>query len=252
MSEMTNNSFDGKVLTLKDLWSILIQRLWIIGLAAVVSVAVTFVFVKAMVPTMYSSTATLYILRQEDDGASSTDFSLALNVVNDCDYLLKSHAVLDEVMGNVGLDMDYETLYNSISTSNPDDTRILEVTVMAESPEMAKMIVDELCVVGPEQIASAMGFQQVNLYEYGRLETKPANSIGIGEYLLVAIIAGVLTYAVFLFIFLVDDRLHSAEEIERQLGLSVLGEIPNANETRKYGRYGYGMVNRKGTRKEEA
>ena len=82
----------------------------------------------------YASTATLYILRQADGATASdasSDFSLALKVVNDCTYLLKSHTVLDEVISSLNLDMEYEDLYDCVSTSNPEDTRILEVTVKA-------------------------------------------------------------------------------------------------------------------------
>ena len=51
--------------------------------------------------------------------------------------------------------------------SNPEDTRILEVTVKADSPKMAKAIVDRICTIGAARIEDAMGFQQVNVYELG-------------------------------------------------------------------------------------
>lgn len=244
MNEMMNDPVETRVVTIKDLWTIFVKRMWVIVLVAVLSVILTFLFVKITVDPQYSSTATLYILRQENAEASSSDFSLALNVVNDCDYLLKSHSVLDEVINELGLDMSYEELYNSISTSNPEDTRILKVTVTTDSPEKAKQIVDKLCQIGPEKITEAMGFQQVNLYEYGVLDRIPVNGFGLSGYVLVAMIAAVLTYAVFLFLFLVDDRIHSAEDIERRLGLSILGEIPDCNAPKKgdhYKYYRYGM-----------
>ena len=239
MNEEMSNPMDCKVVTITDLWTIFVQRLWIMVLVSVVSVILAFAFIKLTVAPEYSSTATLYILRQEDEEISSTDFSLALNVVNDCDYLLKSHSVLDEVIQSLELDISYDDLYDSISTANPDETRILEVTAIADTPEKAKQIVDKLCQIGPEKIKEAMGFQQVNLYEYGMIDEQPSNSFGLGGYMLVAIIAAVITYAVFLFMFLVDDIIRSKEDIERQLGLSILGEIPDADSTKKGGYYGY-------------
>ena len=166
--ETANNRSNVRVVTLRDLWSIFIRRLWIMVLVAAVAVAILFTIVQLTFSPMYSSTATLYILRQEDYDTSSntsSDFSLALDVVNDCTYLLKSHAVVDEVIDALNLEMSYEDLTEAISTSNPDDTRILEVTVEAESPELAKEIVDTLCEIGQENITDAMGFQQVNFYE---------------------------------------------------------------------------------------
>lgn len=239
MSEATNRTYEGRVVTIKDLWAILAQRWWLLALIGAASMVLTFAVNKIAVAPQYESTATLYILRQEEQEASSSDFSLALNVVNDCNYLLKSHSVLDEVIESLELEIPFTTLYNSVRTANPTDTRILEVTVTADSPEEAKRIVDEVCRIGTEKITEAMGFQQVNLYEYGKLNEVPANGMGLSGYILVVLITVVLAYAVFLFIFILDDRIHNAQDIESRLGLSILGEIPDCEAPKKRGHYGY-------------
>lgn len=238
----TNENTSVRIVTLKDLWAILIQRIWVIVLAAFVATGGTLLVNQLTFVPVYASTATLYILRQDSgtvSGSSSdSDFSLALKVVNDCDYLLKSHSVLDDVIRELHLTTEYEDLSKSVSTSNPENTRILEVTVESDSPESAKRIVDTLCEIGQEKITEAMGFQQVNLYEYGTLNDQPCNKTGVTTYLLVALIAAILAYSVFLIVFLLDDRIHTEEEIERYLGLSILGSIPNAN-SKKDRQYGY-------------
>lgn len=237
----TKDNANVRVVTLKDLWGIFIHRLWVMILAAVV-VAGGLLLINRLtfIPT-YSSTATLYILRQDNDtssGNSDSDFSLALKVVNDCDYLLKSHSVLDEVIQELNLEIDYKNLSKSVSTSNPENTRILEVTVESDSPENAKHIVDALCEIGQEKITEAMGFQQVNLYEYGTVNEKPCNTTSMTTYLLAGMIAAILVYSAFLIVFLLDDRIRTEEDIERYLGLSILGDIPNANDKKNH-QYGY-------------
>lgn len=109
-----------------------------------------FAYVQLMFVPRYESTATLFILNLDNEvSVSSTynSFNLALKVVNDCTYLLKSHTVLDEVIEELDLDIGYNELYTSCSTSNPEKTRILEVTDGAESPEEAKEIVDAICSI---------------------------------------------------------------------------------------------------------
>ena len=177
----TKESTGVRIVTLKELWNIFVHRLWVMILAAAVAAGGLFLINRLTFVPAYSSTATLYILRQDSESAASSadsDFSLALKVVNDCDYLLKSYSVLDQVIQELDLDITQEDLEKQISTSNPDDTRILEVTVESSSPELAKQIVDILCEVGQEKITEAMGFRQVNLYEYGTLETEPCNIYG--------------------------------------------------------------------------
>lgn len=242
-----------RVVTLKDLWDLLIQRFLIIVLAAVIAVGALYGVNAATYVPMYESTATLYILRQSDDstssGDASSDFSLALKVVNDCTYLLKSHTVLDQVIADLSLNMSYGALYGAVSTHNPESTRILEVTVEAESPELAKKIVDKICELGKDKITDAMGFEQVNLFEYGVLKRMPCNQMSMITYALVGVVVAAMVYTVFLLIYLLDDRIRSNEDIENYLGLSVLGEIPDGKEASKnrygyYRGYGYGYGNK--------
>lgn len=238
-----NETNNLRVITLKDLWTLFVQRIVPIILAAVIVVGAFAAYNLLLRDPRYASTATLYILHQSEreDSTSSdavNEVSLALRLVYDCDYLLKSRTVLNEVIETLNLDMTYEQLYERITTVNPENTRVLEITVEGDSPEQAKAIVDMICDIGPGRIAEAMGYSQVNRYEYGTLPEYPSNSPGLLIYAVVAVAAAVLTYGVFLMIFLLDDRIRTDEDIKRELGLSVLAEIPDMNDNSRSA-YGY-------------
>lgn len=234
----------NKSLRLSDLREILIERFFIIVLMGLVAISGLFVYGKFIQTPAYTSTATLYILKQGTnsryDSEASEDFSLALNVVNDCTYSLKSHAVLDKVINELNLDMSYRDLNRSVSTFNPENTRILEVRVTNESPELSKRIVDRICTVGAAKIEDAMGFKQVNLYEYGIIDNKPSNRIRISEYVLAGFFAAAFTFLIFVLLRFFDDSIQNNEDIEKYLGISILGDIPNASEKTKgyYASYG--------------
>jgi hypothetical protein len=85
----------------------------------------------------------------------------------------------------------------------------------------------------------ATGFNQVNVYEYGTLSRTPSNSIKLPIHLAIGASAAVLTYLIFVVAFLLDDRIRTEEDIERYLGLSILGEISDLDGGPKKGRYGY-------------
>ncbi|MBR5515696.1 MAG: hypothetical protein IKU52_05790 [Clostridia bacterium] len=237
-----------------DLWRIFVSRLWIIMLSSILVLIGFYTINKFTYVPKYESTATLYILRQSTENSTlveqkaTEDFSLALNVVNDCDYLLRSHVVLDEVINNLDLDISYEALSDCVKTSNPDDTRILQVTVEAATPETAKLVVDQICEIGEGKIEKAMGFDQVNLYEEGVIDYSPSNRISLMTYILVALVVAVAVYSIYLLRYLFDDRIKTDEEIERYLNLTIIGDIPNAYRHKRkkdsyyagYGNYGYG------------
>ena len=224
---------EEKVLTIDlfELWQIFVKRWWLLLLVAILGSGAAFAYEKLTYVPIYQSSATLYVLRDETSNAQTTsevssEFTLALNLVTDCDYILKSHSVLDQVIEDMDFDVTYKELSNSISTYNPDNSRVLEVTVTADSPEHAKELVDSLCEVGADKIADAMGNRQINVFEKGKLNQEPANGISMKKILAVGMGAAILIYMVFLLIFLLDDGIHSNEDVESYLGLSVIGVIP--------------------------
>ena len=239
------NGMDVREIRIADLWNIFVRRFWLMALAAILAVGGVLAYNVLLFTPRYQATTTLYILRQpnENDSSStaSTDFSLALNVVRDCDYLLKSDTVVRSVKEDLELGEEYGSLVGDIETNNPSGTRILEVTVEAESPEMAKSIADKLCEIGAANINRAMGYSQVSLYEQAPLADEPCNEIPLTMYLIVGFCGAILVYGIFLVIFLLDGSIKSDEDVRNYLGVSVLGEIPDAEETRrkKYGYYKY-------------
>lgn len=247
-----DNKKPERIITLKDIWDIFTRKFWVMILAAILVMVLLYGYEMLTFVPRYTSTATLYILKQNTNGNTTNsdtteDFSLALDVVNDCTYLLKSHAVLDQVSDMLSLDISYEQLSRSITTANPEKTRILEVTVEGDSPEQAKKVVDCLCEVGAKKIEEAMGFQQVNLFEYGTLNREPANMLGIKVYIMVAFFAAAFTFLAFVILRLLDDSLRTDDEIEKNLEVSIIGDIPNVNDSHKnqYGYYTYGGKSKK-------
>ena len=254
---MENQTLETKIVSLKELWDLFLQRVWIMLIAAVAAIALMFLFIKITFVPQYESTATIYILSNTEFNPNNVNssFSLASLVVEDCNYILKSHAVLDEVSSLMKEDPTfgdeeylYEKLEKSIKTNNPQDSRILEVTVTADSPEEAKSIVDKICDVGGDKIKETMKLDQLNIIEYGTLEEEPCNVTGITTYLLVGLVAAVLVYVIFLLVYIFDDRVRDDESVEQYLKLTILGDIPDADDTKKfhkgyyyrksYGRYG--------------
>ena len=197
-----------KVVNLKNLWDIFVHRLWIIGLVAILVMVGVFAVDRLTFEPRYNSTATMYILRQNapstgltshvtDSDDVAADFSLALNVVKDCTYLIKSHTVLEQATETLSVEVPpYEELLKMIEANNPENTRILEVTVTADSPHKAKSLVDTICTIGADTINRTMGFEQINLYEYGTYNHIPCNKTKPIIFLFIGVLAAVLVYSI--------------------------------------------------------
>ncbi len=231
---MQNNN--ESAIKFSDLFYLFVSRLWIMILVAVIVGGSLFAYRYFTYEPLYKSTGSIYILRQDgkEDGADyNSDFSLALSVVSDCTKLLTSRSVLNEVIEENSLPYTYAQLNSMISINNPSNTRYLEISVLTDSPEQSKLIVDSVCEIGKEHIVNVMGFNQVNIVDEGTLASTPSNSKFSYTSVIAAFVAFLLTYVVFALIFIFDDKISDADQLEKYLDINVLALIPNMNNDKK-------------------
>lgn len=228
-----NNNNESNI-KFRDLFSLFLSNLWIMILIAVVVGGSIFAYGYFTYEPLYESTGSMYILRQgeiDDNIDYSSNFNVALSVVNDCKTLLTSHTVLDRVIEENNLEYTYNDLKSLIEINNPPSTRYLEITVTAQSPEEAKLIVDSISRIGETEIDEVMGFNQINPFDSGTLSQEPSNSpFEIMVALLGAAVAFILTLVVIILAFIFDDKISDPEFVEKSLGLNVLAVIPNFNK----------------------
>jgi capsular polysaccharide biosynthesis protein len=233
-----------KSISLRDFWNIFLGGIWIMIAAAIIATGVTYAYGRANYREVYTSTATLYLVGKDEQGnfdetAFSKGYAIALRVMSDCEYLMKSRSVLNEVGEQIGIKNGYSALYSRIKIENPEETRVVEITATYSSPEMAKKIVDGVCKVGAEYINKVFAYDSLSVFEEGTLNKSPINAFSPISYAKYGVLAAAAVYILFLILFLFDNYIHTEEDIERYLGVSVIGEIPDADAPKKKAKYKY-------------
>lgn len=182
----------GGVLSLKELLGLLWKGLPSMVLAAVLCCAGVFVWSSAAAVPQYSSTAVLYILPQTEQGE---DFELALEVTEDCVYLLSSRTVLEDVIRKQALPLSWKQLQRRVEVNNPKNSRVLELSVRLDEPRVAKEAADALCAAGMEQVSETLGVPALRVVEPGTLEAEPCNALPGSAYILTGFLACAGVYA---------------------------------------------------------
>jgi len=241
---MDKQNFEVRI-SISDIWHIFLNKLWVIILAALVAGGGVYAYSFFTYDPEYTSVSKIYILRQDQDGSQSPsgyaqDFNVALATVNDCKLIVKTSSTLNKVIDELDLELSVDRLSQMITLSSSDDSRIVQISVITNDPELSKEIADTLSVKGVERIKEVMGIEQATVMEYGALPTSPSNSVFDIKVWLVGLVAGILTFAVYLILYLSNDRIVDPEDVANHLGLSVLGIIPNEDDMaskKKYKRY---------------
>ncbi len=226
-----------KSITAKDLWNILKRCYLIVIAVAILVTAVLYIRAKVNYVPIYSSTATVVLIGESDGefdvNEFANDYNIATRIMEECKYLMKSRRVLNTVGEEIGVSNGYGALNGSVIITVPEDTRIFNITVMSSSPERAKKIADSVAKNGIMEIQETFDYDRLRVFEEGTLNTYPSNSISFSTYLVYGLIGGMAVYVVFLLLFLFDNYIHTEDDIEQYLGLSILGEIPDANYARR-------------------
>ena len=148
-----NNEMEIDLLELFRVWK---KKLWLIILVTFLGGTVGFAFSKIAPTPMYTSTSMMYAVSKETTLTSLADLQIGSQLTQDYKVIITSRPVLEEVIGDLDLNISYEILKSKISINNPADTRILAITATDPDPQMAKAIVDRTASVSSGYIGDIM------------------------------------------------------------------------------------------------
>lgn len=212
---------------LREMISLLASKIWMIILCGFILGAIVFLVSKFWMIPMYESSTQIYVMdKEEDSSITYSDLQLGSQLTNDFMTLIKSRPVTQSVIDNLNLTMTPSALAERISVENPNNTRILTITVRNSNPATAKLIADEVRDAAEEQIKRVMGIKQINVVQEANIPTGPS-SPNILMNTLIGIILGAFIAIFIIFVrYFLDDNIKTSEDIEKYLGLTVLTVIP--------------------------
>jgi capsular polysaccharide biosynthesis protein len=208
--------------------------------------SIVYIYMKVNHEPEYSATVKIYAKMERPEGSSmsSGDFTIAEKLIEDSQEMIKSednvlNPVLEEQQLSSFLDAKGLSKLISYKTSSGSD-RILLLTVTSpdknRSADLANSVAEHFCGYMNDTIYN--GRQLFHITETAKVPTKESNGISALKIGLLAFACAIAVYAVFLVKFLLDDKISTGDDVERYLGVSTLGMIPNrGTKQKKYKSY---------------
>ena len=226
-----------------DLWSVF-KRCWIYALILAILVGAGSYGVMYLTHTdEYTASSTIWALGSNANASTSggktstSDVSIGTYLINDYKELILTDSVLEEAIVRAGSGMSVSALKNNIQVTNNEDTRVMYVAVTAGDKAEAKDLANAVSDVFCERIndKSDEGKSLVSVWDYAKEPAQISNPISLLLVVLFAFVAAVAVYAIFLVVHLMDDKINTAGDVERYLGVNLLGVIPNREDARRRG-----------------
>ncbi|MBR4442043.1 MAG: hypothetical protein IKS52_02075, partial [Clostridia bacterium] len=225
---LTANGSEGQEyeIDLLELFYRLLENAKYIAVAALIGALLAWSYTVVVVAPKYTATSKLYVLNTGDSAINLSDLQIGNYLASDYQEVFKNWHVHEMVIQRLGLPYSYKTLSKMISVSNPSNTRILYITATSTDPEEAKSIADTYAEVAREFIATTMDTREPNMFEEALRPTSPSSpsksrNVMVGFMLGFVVACGIITVR-----YLMDDKIHSSEDVEKYLGIPTLGMLP--------------------------
>lgn len=214
----------------------LLRRIWLILAAAVLTACIMAGYTFLRVQPTYSSTATILVISKETTLTTMADLQFGSQLTKDYSLLITSRPVLEKVIENLDLKMHYSALKGRIYVQNPEDTRLLFITVTMNDPQQSKAVVDELSVVSSDFIGDKMEVAPPKIIEEGEVGSKTGPNIT--RNVMIGFIVGAFLVCVVIIVHeLLNDTIQKEEDVERYLGIPTLAVIPEKSNSTKKEKY---------------
>jgi len=224
---MKSENYDDYIeIDLVELFYAIISRWTIILLTTVVLATLGYCYGRFVVTPVYSSNSALYVLSKSTSITSMADIQVGANLTNDYMVVIKGRPVLEQVIENLGLDMDYDALKNKVSVTNESNTRILNISVKDHDIKLAKVIADEIANVSSSFISEKMDQDPPTILQYGYTDTKRVNRSPNSYAAIFAFLGLIVSAGIVVLLYLINDKIMTPEDLEKRTGLNTLATLP--------------------------
>lgn len=216
-------------INLKKIWSTIRKRIWgLIILALIFSIAAG-VYSYYFTTPEYSSSIKIVLNAEAEE-------------IGTLNQLLKEPIVLNHVIDELELKISPESLSRNISITPVSDSKIYEITVVANAPKSAAQIADSVTKVyqrefstlikltsgnevSSEETGSTISSGNINILSEAKENPWPTNQ-NHKKFIIIGFIFGIVAGLGLIFLLdSLDDTVKSHREIEYLLGIPVLGSI---------------------------
>lgn len=190
-----------------------------------------------LVTPIYEAGAKMIVNTRKDENQNVTNDQInsAKNLVSTYAVIIRSRDVLNQVIIDLKLPETYGQLAGCISVKAVNDTQVMQITVQHPNRDTALAVAAKLLEVAPGAIVEKVEAGSVKTVEQAYAGTEPVSAGALHHAALAAMAGFALACAVIVIIYLADNTYKTDMDIQRDLGLPVLGVIPAVEYDEKRG-----------------
>ncbi|HFH6963632.1 TPA: Wzz/FepE/Etk N-terminal domain-containing protein [Streptococcus agalactiae] len=229
MNKIANTEVEINIFNhLKKLW----KKKFLITFVAIAFATAGLFYSLFIVTSQYTSSTRIYVINPNTPNNSITaqDLQAGSFLANDYKEIITSTDVLEKVISSEKLNYPSSQLLQKITVSILKDTRVISISVEDANPKMSQKLANSVREAAVSKIKAVTQVEDITTLEKGNLPKAPS-SPNIKKNVLIGFIVGAgLSTIVLVIMGILDDRVNTEEDIEKGLGLTSLGIVPDLNK----------------------
>ena len=231
---------DRKLLRIEDILFVLRKRLLLIVICTVVGLVIGVVlgfvsYLKGEMSKQYRITTSIAVTSQNANGLftsssqnpTSTDVHLAEDMVDAVIYVIRSDRTLNAAVDKLSLiGVSTRDIYNNLKVNQYNTTQIIELNLYWRSAQEGIAILTAINSVLPDILISTLKIGSVSVINEPNSKYIIGGSLNASVWVYMAILGAFMGMGVAVLELLIHPTLLNTHDVENQLGMELLGEIP--------------------------
>ncbi|MDP4091026.1 MAG: Wzz/FepE/Etk N-terminal domain-containing protein [Bacillota bacterium] len=214
---------------IKEYVGILKKRFMLILIITLLCTFTSAVYSYVIAKPKYNADISVIIGKNETDKASVNNYNdlmMYQQLVKTYSAMTSSRKVIDDVIQKLNLTMSPKALQSMISVAPQGDTQFLTITVKSYEPETAQKIANQVAQSLADQSKLVMNQDNVHILDQALLPEGPSSPRPMLNMAIAFFLGLMISMGVAFLIEYLDNTVKTEEEIEKLIGIPVIGLIP--------------------------
>ena len=223
---------EEQVISISEIFEALKKRWILIVSITLVATLISGVLSFFVIKPTYETSTKVFIGKEESnvEGYNTNDIQMYQKLLQTYAETIKTNEVIQAAIKNTNTNLTVEEVKKSLTVTPISDTQILQIKYQNKNPQVAKKILgnitDEFIILAKELVPNG----NVRVIEAVQL---PENPVAPNKKMNIAIafLLGLMVSVGLVFLLeYIDNTFKSKENLEKELGIPVIGLIPSFEE----------------------
>ena len=214
-------------INIKELLEYIKEKVWIVGIALVLSLTASIIYTQAIKKPIYKSSTTYVLISDSSkEGITTSEVTLNEKLIATYKEIIKSRNILEKVITTLNLEETPTSLAKTISVEQVGTSSMIKITVSNKDPEMAKNIAETIGYEFSKEVESLYKISNLGLVDKALVPTSASNESNKKEMILINGGALALSLMTIFMLFYFDNTVKDQDQVQEKTNLPVLGNVP--------------------------